>query len=266
MSAAPSQKTLAHVGPISGFVIAEVQYAPHFYQPRHNHEETRLIVTVSGDFEESWAQRDHSCGPASALVRPAGEMHTNRYGATGALCINVRFGPEWADHSREYLVSNGSNGSAEMARLTGRLYRELRTGDSASPIGIQCRILEIMSRFFRPPISHRQRKPPHWIESTKELLRSRLNSPPDIFETASVAGVHPAHLSRTFRRFTGMTIGTYLRQQRVEVACSRLRQSKHSLAEIALEMGFYDQAHFCRVFRQQMGVSPKEFRSLNRLS
>jgi AraC family transcriptional regulator len=252
------------VGPIPGFNLGEVEYPPHFYQSWHDHEETRLIVTLTGGFTESWARSRHSCGPLSALLRPAGETHTNRYDAKGARCINVRFGPEWASYPKEYRIRSGSHGSAEMSPLTCRLYREIRTGDSASPIGIQCRILEIMSRFLCPQIGHRERQPPHWIESTKELLRSRLSSPPDIFEAARVAGVHPAHLSRTFRRFTGMTMGTYLRRQRVEFACSRLRRSQNSLADIALEMGFYDQPHFCRVFRQQMGVSPREFRSLNR--
>jgi AraC family transcriptional regulator len=266
MSSGTSQKTVVQVGPISGFVLADVQYAPRYYQSWHDHEETRLILTVSGGFTESWARLHHSCGPSSALLRPAGEKHTNRYDARGASCINVRFGPEWASYQKEYRLGSGSNLSAEIGPLTSRLYREIRAGDSASPIGIQCRILEIMSRFFRPQISQRERKPPHWIESTIDLLRSSLNSPPDIFEVARLAGVHPAHLSRTFRRFMGMTIGTYLRQLRVELACTRLRWSQNSLADIALEVGFYDQAHFSRVFQQQMGVTPKEFRTLNRSS
>jgi AraC family transcriptional regulator len=257
---------VVHVGPIPGFVIAEVQYEPRAYQSQHDHEEARLIVTIRGGFTECWGRRHHCCGPASVLLRPADELHTNRYDANGALCINVRFGVEWSRLLQEYGIRAGSNNSAEVGPLAGRLYRELRVGDSASPIGIQCGVLDIMTRFSRPQTCHRERHPPHWIEATKELLRSRLNSPPDVFETARLAGVHPAHLSRAFRQFTGMTIGSYLRRQRVEVACDRLRQPQHSLADIALETGFYDQAHFSRVFRQQTGVTPKEFRSLNRSS
>ncbi len=264
MRSAPSQKNVVHVSPIPGFVVSEVQYEACRYQPRHDHGEARLIVTVRGGFTEDWERLSHTCGPDSVLMRPAGEMHTNRYSAKGALCINVRFGAEWSDRLEEYGIRGGSNGSAEVRSVADRLYRELRAGDSALPIAIQCGVLEIMSLFSRLQSPRRERHAPHWIESTKELLRSRLNGPPDLFETARLAGVHPAHLSRVFRQFTGMTIGTYLRRQRVDFACSLLRESQRSLADIALEAGFCDQAHFSRMFRRQIGVSPKEFRSLAR--
>jgi AraC family transcriptional regulator len=243
--------TALEIAPTPGFTIAEVEYRPHFYQPWHEHEETRLIVNVRGGFTEQWARRQYSCGPASAFLRPAGERHTDRYHASGALCINVRFGASWAGETGAY---------GEVAGLSGRLYREFRAGDSASPMGIQCAVLEIMAQLLRPQAGHRERVAPPWIEAAKDLLRSRLSSPPDLFETAHVAGVHPAHLARSFRQFTGMTMGAYLRRKRVEFACGRLRRSQDSLAAIAAEAGFYDQAHFSRVFRQQMAMTPKEFR------
>jgi len=264
MMSVSSPKDSVRIGPIPGFVIAETHYGPRSYQSRHDHEEARLIITVHGGFTEAWGRLRHCCVPASALLRPAGEMHTNRYNATGALCVSIRFGAEWSRRLQEYGIQGGFNGSVEMGSLAHRLYRELRAGDSSSPIAIQGGVLDIVARFSGVQARHREHHPPHWIESTKEVLRSNLNEPPDLFETARLAGVHPAHLSRVFRQFTGMTMGAYLRRQRVDFACSRLRQSKCSLADIALEAGFYDQAHFSRVFRRQIGISPKEFRSLDR--
>jgi hypothetical protein len=83
-----------HVGPIPGFVISEVQYEPGAHQSKHRHEETRLIATIRGGFTECWGRGHYSCGPATVLLRPADELHSNRYDANGAFCINVRFGAD----------------------------------------------------------------------------------------------------------------------------------------------------------------------------
>ncbi len=261
MQPALSRNSTLNIHPIPGFTVTETHYQPGQYQSPHEHQDTRLIVTVRGCFREDWARRRHSCGPDSILLRPAGESHSNRYGADGAVCLGIRFGEEWAEILPDREFAGGSDGSVEMASLARRLYRELRTGDSSSMIGIHCGVLDILERFRGTQTAGGVRRPPQWIESAKELLRSRLKSPPDLLEAARITGVHPAHLSRVFRQFTGMTLGGYLRRERVRYACSLLHQSHYSLAEIAQEAGFYDQAHFSRVFRRQVGLSPKEFRS-----
>ena len=76
------------------------------------------------------------------------------------------------------------------------------------------------------------------------------------------AGVHPAHLAATFRRFYHTTVGEFIQQLRVEAACDRMRQLETPLSEIALELGFADQSHFSRIFRRSTGLTPKAWRSL----
>lgn len=151
--------------------------------------------------------------------------------------------------------------SPELAAWEGRSH--LPRGACAGLAGAM-QIVGVVCTETCPRTKTPERRPPQWIESAQELLRSRLKNPPDLLETARIAGVHPSHLSRAFRQFTGMTVGAYLRRERVHFACSLLHQSQYSLAEIAQEAGFYDQAHFSRVFRRQVGLSPKEFRSLHR--
>ncbi len=264
MQATANQREIARVNPVPGFTVTETRYDPGARQGRHDHGETRLIVTVRGEFLEEWGRLRHSCGPASALLRPAGELHSNHYGAAGAVCAGVRFGAEWMSILGASAIRGGCDGSAEMGLLARRLLRELNAPGSPQGIGVQCGVLEIVTRFRAVRSPARERRAPHWIESTKELLRSRLNSPPDLLEAGRLAGVHPAHLSRSFRQFAGMTMGDYLRRERIDFACRRLLQPERSLAGIALEAGFYDQAHFSRVFRQRLGVSPKEYRLLHR--
>jgi AraC family transcriptional regulator len=100
----------------------------------------------------------------------------------------------------------------------------------------------------------------------REVLRSHFASPPKLTELAYLAGIHPAHLSRSFHRHYGCTIGGYVRQLRVEFAGRQLAETDQPIAEIALEAGFAHQAHFSTAFKRQTGRTPAEVRRFRRRS
>jgi AraC family transcriptional regulator len=52
----------------------------------------------------------------------------------------------------------------------------------------------------------------------------------------------------------------YVVRRRLERACHLMMTSAESLSEIALSVGFSDQAHLCRLFRQAFGQSPASWR------
>ena len=64
-------------------------------------------------------------------------------------------------------------------------------------------------------------------------------------------------------RHSGQTLGAYILAQRVEACARDLRdaQLRHwSIMQIAASRGFVNASHFSRSFREQMGVSPREWR------
>ena len=81
---------------------------------------------------------------------------------------------------------------------------------------------------------------------------------------AADAGVHPAHLARTFRRHFRASVGAYARRLRLDGAARRLAMSNDSMAAIAVEAGFADQSHLTREFRRWLGVTPGQYRRQHR--
>ncbi len=77
---------------------------------------------------------------------------------------------------------------------------------------------------------------------------------------AQEAGVHPVHVARSFRRFTGCTFSDYVGQTRLRRAFDLLVTSRHSIVDVAYECGFADHAHLCRTFKRTTGLTPTEFR------
>ena len=65
-------------------------------------------------------------------------------------------------------------------------------------------------------------------------------------------------LIRHFKQQVGVTHNVYLTLLRVELAKNLLAQG-HSLVEVALEAGFYDQSHLTRHFRTYTGITPGNY-------
>jgi AraC family transcriptional regulator len=75
-----------------------------------------------------------------------------------------------------------------------------------------------------------------------------------------VARRSPAHFSRSFKLTFGEPPHAYVVRRRLETACHLMITSSASLSEIALSVGFSDQAHLCKLFRQAFGQSPASWR------
>jgi AraC-like DNA-binding protein len=79
-------------------------------------------------------------------------------------------------------------------------------------------------------------------------------------EISTALKVSPNHLSRVFRRDTGMTPWQYLSQYRVIQAQKLLLASELSVTEVAQRVGFNDPAYFVRVFHKETGRAPLQYR------
>src|SRR5579872_1522037 len=67
----------------------------------------------------------------------------------------------------------------------------------------------------------------------------------------------PDHLNRYFRKQTGLTLKTYITRYRLKLVETRLRYSDLTISEIADEMGFTDESHLNKVFKNAFGQTAK---------
>ncbi len=71
-------------------------------------------------------------------------------------------------------------------------------------------------------------------------------------------GLTTFQLIRLFKRVSGLTPHAYLTQIRLGMACRRLRRSQ-AIAEIASDVGFYDQSALTKHFKRCYGITPLQF-------
>jgi AraC family transcriptional regulator len=98
------------------------------------------------------------------------------------------------------------------------------------------------------------------ILRVQAYIDSNLHRTIHIQDLSAVARRSPAHFSRKFKLAVGASPHAYVVTRRLERACHLMVSGTEPLSEIALKVGFSDQAHLCRLFRQAFGQSPASWR------
>ena len=91
------------------------------------------------------------------------------------------------------------------------------------------------------------------------LLRD-LSASPMLGDLAHALGTNERSLTEAFRRYTGLAVYEYLRQERFRAACELLLHSVMPLGQIGELVGFKTPAAFSFAFRSQSGLTPRDFR------
>jgi AraC family transcriptional regulator len=250
---------------VSGIIVQELSYSPGASRGRHKHTAPFISFVLEGHFLEHCDGRavDHKAN--TLVLHPAGETHSHRFGASGGRILAVEITPE----GLERLRSRGINLLPRIERMAGpvvqlaqRLFQQMQFNDQLTTLSLEGIILETLAQLLRSS----EPAHPHfrWMKRVIEYLQSNFASDVELAQIADIAGIHPVHLARSFRSAHGCTLGEYVRRLRIEDACKRLANTDLLITELALECGFFDHSHFCRTFKDRIGVSPSEFRRAKR--
>lgn len=102
------------------------------------------------------------------------------------------------------------------------------------------------------------------VEQICAYLAANYQQKFSLTEVAARFYISPYYLSRLFRRVTGQSIVDYINARRIEAAQKLLETTELSISAVAEQTGFASAAHFRRVFREQMGVGPLQYRKSRR--
>lgn len=95
-----------------------------------------------------------------------------------------------------------------------------------------------------------------------DFIEANLHESIGLDDLAQAAGLSANHFLRVFKLATGETPYHFLRARRLERARVLLTENTLPLAELALECGFANQAHFTAAFSRELGISPGRYRRM----
>lgn len=251
-----------------GFSLASMTpTVPEREVVRHSHDDAHFVLVTRGTYITTARGAATVCDPPVLVFNPPGTTHRDRFLSKDGSFLTIAI----ADATLRQAA--GALPLPEPAVLLGRdavslAERLVRLGDSAdadpalalTSLTVESLCFELLGEASRGSAFARG-SAPGWLKRAVERLEDAdRNDAASLTALAAEIGVHPVHLTRTFRQHFRMTPGEYLRRCRVERAAALLAGSRAPLSEVALASGFCDQSHLSRAFRRAYRMTPGEYR------
>jgi AraC family transcriptional regulator len=246
----------------AGLTLTETSHSPGAHVPRHCHENAYFCLIRRGTYREEYAGRQRLCGPLMLAFHPPEEVHAEYVDGEEVRSFNIEITPSWlrGTTGAAALDQPFDSRGGQLVGLAVRLLDEFERPDMSSSLIIEGLTLELLGLCARE--TRCETATPRWLLRLRDQLTENCTTSFTLAGLAAEAGVHPGYLAGAFRRHFGCTVGTYVRRQRVALACRHLAGSDVALADIALLTGFADQSHFTRTFKRQTGLTPAAYRKL----
>ena len=247
----------------SGLRLMETECRPNVRWTKHSHASACLSVTLQGRMSETYSKRTLHYKPLNFAFNLPDEEHSARVYEAGARFLIIELDNDWLTRVRKSSPLFHNSAVMQIGTLLPlamSLRQELHQAGKVSPYGIEELVLEIIAETSRDG-AYAEHYRPRWLERAKELIHANYDEPLSLSGVAGSVGVHPVHLARVFRQFERCTVGEYIRKLRIEAASRELSSLSMSLSEIAAATGFFDQGHFCRIFKQHTSMTPAQYRN-----
>nr|WP_180201921.1 AraC family transcriptional regulator [Pseudomonas sp. SbOxS1]NYU01176.1 AraC family transcriptional regulator [Pseudomonas sp. SbOxS1] len=109
------------------------------------------------------------------------------------------------------------------------------------------------------PAQQTLREPNFKLERAADFIHEHCTQMLKLEDICEAAQLSPSYLIRAFKQHYGMTPHAFLVNRRIQFAQDQLRNGR-LIADVALEAGFADQAHFQRAFKQHLAATPGQYR------
>ena len=101
---------------------------------------------------------------------------------------------------------------------------------------------------------------PNYVALTKQYIEDNFMYNISVLDIANFLGISRTRLSDLFRKEMGITLSHYIIQFKMKQACKIMKTKNLSIYEVARFVGYEDYAHFSKIFKKYMGLTPKEYK------
>jgi len=101
---------------------------------------------------------------------------------------------------------------------------------------------------------------PDWLDRTCAKMKMRENFSLGLSKMIELSEKTPEHLSRSIKKYFGITPSEYINNIRLDFAANQLLTTSNSVLDICLDSGFDNTVYFHKKFKEKFGETPSHFR------
>ena len=94
----------------------------------------------------------------------------------------------------------------------------------------------------------------------QKYIETHLSENLNLTVIAAHVNYNESHISRLFKRHTGINLSEYIISRRIEYAKKLLEQTEDTIQTISQKAGFNTSQYFSSTFRKVTGISPLDYR------
>jgi AraC-like DNA-binding protein len=270
LKSAAHYKSAIHVNHLhTGLQLVKAEYSSYKFEP-HFHNHYVLFNVSKGVNTGSCEKRNYIITPGDLLMINPGEVHTgssvdDRPLVYEALYIDTDFFDSLSPnlnstHLAEIYFDRLVIQDSHLLNLFKNTISSFCLPDILEFQSQQTIFFyTLLSECSRTGLSKRDKQ--LYIEPVKkslELIHLHFSNNFTLDQLCLGTGISHFSFLRSFKKVTGLTPFNYLRNYRVEMAKKMLKKN-HSIVDVALELGFFDQSHFHRNFKKVTGITPGDY-------
>lgn len=138
----------------------------------------------------------------------------------------------------------------------------IQTGDTCTSVSQIHQLRELSVAAFCRILSEQKNSPPYSKSIRKAIqhIQSHLSDKLSLEILCEISGLSLGRFSHLFKIETGMSPMAYVMKTRIDTAMIMLTHSSDSISDISLSLGFYNESHFIKHFKKQVGITPAKYR------
>lgn len=146
--------------------------------------------------------------------------------------------------------------------LDSRLHGELRTVQLAGRLAelVAYALDAMLHQHEARAVTLSRRRDLDLARAAQTLLDRDYRRPPNFAELAREIGTSQNKLKSVFKQTFGLTMADYCLERRVREAQQLLMEASLTIAQVAERVGYEHQSSFAAAFKNQVGMSPREYR------
>ncbi|MGO7541367.1 AraC family transcriptional regulator [Rhizobium ruizarguesonis] len=253
---------------VAGVELLRASGTQHRF-PKHFHDAYAIHLHERGTMAFQYGQPQVALEPGNINVLAPGVVHLCLPADEQALSYRCLFvSPAFLQYA---VLDPGATrlplferllcpGDVELFQSLGSAHRCLETEDDAleAETLLTSGLAALASYSGQRQARVKAGSEPRHVTIIREFLDANYDRRIALADLARLVGLNPVYLVRSFRSSVGLPPHAYQRQLRLSRARQMLRSGTPP-AEVAGMVGFADQSHLSRLFKQMTGVTPADY-------
>lgn len=238
--------------------IYKGEHSPSFNIEKHRHSCGEIVYYTKGSGATYVGERKYPFVANTFCINNEGERHWEKYSENTDLYFilydkqNVKF-----DY-QSGIYSDSQN--LVIKNLFDNIWKEYRERKENYKLKMDIITLDILIEIGR--ISNSQKKAQLDFIYVKQFIDENFNMKIDLDLLAKMAGYSYDRFRHIFKDEYGVSVTEYLQKVRLINSVKMLKSSKHSITEISGRCGFSSTSKFIKIFKENKGTTPYQYRKL----